>query len=188
MGHMVTMETRVYGIDRTVVVTNPDAVPDKSSGASCIATMPATEHVQPRVASDKGGYPPSKPVLAQDSESLSHSKASAPTHKGVVEMHGDATPDTSNDMAPSQESLSWVLRSSAEIEGDKVKAQVTVKDGIEGADLSLDVASCILRVAHGKEVLEIALPVPVDSSAVPAAKWSKKTRTLTTKLEIQQHA
>jgi tetratricopeptide (TPR) repeat protein len=159
-GHMVSLNTRVYAVDRSVVARDSESVPE---GSPEVAEVPAAEcrpvaEIVQR-SSDNGGYP------AKDSESIANSIFAAPSAK---------------------ESLSWVLSSSAEMEGDQVKAQVTVKEGVNGSDLSLDVAACVLRIAHGKEVLELALPVPVDSTAVPSAKWSKKTRTLTTRLEIQR--
>jgi len=181
-GHMVTMETRVYAMDRSVRVTDPDSVPDVKPAEARSAAGPAApasvaEHAASASGSSKGGYPASKPISAQNA---------APSSNKVDETNADVPAEAINGGPTSKEPLSWLLHSSAEIEGDKVKAQVTVKDGIDGADLSLDVASCVLRVAHGKEILELALPVPVDSAAVPAAKWSKKTRTLTTRLEIQR--
>lgn len=180
-GHMVELNTRVYATDRSVVARDPESVPDeplqdsnvayadptsgsgKSSEIPEVACRSADEVVQSSFG--KGGYP----VTA--GQALSDSNAAAPAPK---------------ESPCNQESLSWVLSSSAEMEGDQVKAQVTVKEGVNGSDLSLDVAASVLRVAHGKEVLELALPVPVDSTAVPAAKWSKKTRTLTMRLEIQR--
>lgn len=176
MGHMVRMDERIYTIDRFVRVTDPDSVPSEIAGA----------HIPPAGGSGAGGYPASKSLLAQDGDLPSQTTNVVPSPDEVKESSKGATPEARNDSPTHRESPSWVLHSSAEIEGDKVKAQVTVKDGIEGTELSLDVASSMLRIAHGKAVLEIALPVPVDSTAVPAAKWSKKTRTLTTRLEIQR--
>jgi len=171
---MVSLHTRVYATDRSVVAKDSDSVPDRPPEVPDLECRPAADIAQCNGSSGNGGHP------VKDDESLA-----APS--GSSGNGGYPVKDVKSLAAPSvKESVSWVLSSSAEMEGDQVKAQVTVKEGVNGSDLSLDVAACVLRVAHGKEVLEIALPVAVDSAAVPAAKWSKKTRTLTTRLEIQR--
>eukprot|EP00746_Dinoflagellata_sp_MGD_P125081 gnl/MRDRNA2_/MRDRNA2_59777_c0_seq1.p1 gnl/MRDRNA2_/MRDRNA2_59777_c0~~gnl/MRDRNA2_/MRDRNA2_59777_c0_seq1.p1 ORF type:complete len:944 (+),score=223.54 gnl/MRDRNA2_/MRDRNA2_59777_c0_seq1:102-2933(+) len=195
-GHMVTLNTRVYAIDRSVVASDPESVPNDSlevsnaaysdpiSGSGKIseitevACKSAVEIMES--SSGKGGYP------VTDGKFLSNANDATPAPKEVNDIRTIDSMESTDSISISKESVSWVLSSSAEMEGDQVKAQVTVKEGVNGSDLSLDVAASVLRVAHGKEVLEIALPVPVDSTAVPAAKWSKKTRTLTTRLEIQR--
>lgn len=98
----------------------------------------------------------------------------------------DSGPVTFQPEPSKAQSLSWVTRSLAEVEGDKVRAEVSVREdlAVDMSSLSLDVAPEMLRVALGEEVLELALPATVSAMVAPSAKWSKKTRTLTMRLQI----
>lgn len=188
-GRMVRIETRTYAKDRSVTVSHPDAEGSEEKETLKEKSIEEKQTLKAESSEENEILKATRSEEKETGKAETNDERAALKEVGRVEVESEQVADGAAHQPAEKEQvkhLSWVARSLAEVEGDKVRAEVALREdlAIDMSNLSLDVAPEVLRVAFGEEVLELPLPATVCATTAPSAKWSKKTRTLTMRLEI----
>jgi len=171
-GNMVSMQTRTYVVDRSVVLRVPSSLlASGDRGGPPVASLLASEQsmTAEKAVAQREAEVEAAAVLQKSSCDLAAQEATA-----AKTLAAPALPD-------------WVESASAEVTGSEVHATVVARESVrvDLQSLNLDAGPRSLKIELcGHTVLELALPALVDVQSYPVARWSEKKRTLKVRLAL----
>mmetsp|Transcript_81854 Transcript_81854/g.162536 ORF Transcript_81854/g.162536 Transcript_81854/m.162536 type:complete len:949 (+) Transcript_81854:65-2911(+) len=166
-GNMVSMQTRTYVMDRSVVLRVPSLHSAQGeTGGTSVATLSASEE-------------------SMAAEQAATENEAAETEATVVSLTSPCDLTAQESMpakTPAAPALpDWVEDASAQVTGNQVHATVVARESvhIDLHSLNLDAGPRSLKMELcGHTMLELTLPALVDVQSCPTARWSEKKRTL----------
>jgi hypothetical protein len=173
-GNMVSMQTRTYVVDRSVVLRVPSSLlASGDRGGLPVASLLASEQ---SATAEK--------AVAQREAEL---EAAAVLQKSSCDLAAQEATAAKTFAAPAPALPDWVEGASAEVTGSEVHATVVARESVrvDLQSLNLDAGPRSLKIElSGHTVLELALPALVDVQSYPVARWSEKKRTLKVRLAL----
>jgi len=170
-GNMVSMQTRTYVVDRSVVLQVPSSL--SASGDSGGTPVAALSAIERSTAAEEAAAGREAEVEAA-AVSLTSYALTAQEATAAKMRAAPALPD-------------WVEDATAEVTGSEVHATIVARKSVhvDLQSLNLDAGPRSLKMELcGHTVLELALPALVDVQSYPVARWSEKKRTLKVRLAL----